>query len=102
MTAALHLIRLLRKLPHSSGYDTHLTDCAAMETVYRVSNPALPPLSIAHVLRLIPLPRFNIAGPYVVHQGINIPEFGNDFFRGGINEETLDTAKLLKFEKARR
>lgn len=55
---ALLAVRILRRLPHTAKFDSHLTDCAALELIYRPYGDVSEPLRLAHVLKLIPLPSF--------------------------------------------
>lgn len=54
---ALHLVRILRRLPHTRSFDRHLTDCAALAVFYQPYGNAQP-LTWRHVVRLDPLPPF--------------------------------------------
>jgi len=56
MDAALWLVRVLRRLPHTAAFDRHLTYCAALAVIYHPFGAE--PLKIAHVLRREPLPPF--------------------------------------------
>jgi hypothetical protein len=54
--AALRLVSLLRKVPHTVRFDRHLDDCAALGHVAYLGE-GLPSLRVAHVLGFIPVPR---------------------------------------------
>ncbi len=73
MSAALTLVKVLRRLPHSANFDRHLTDCAALAVLYRPIDPTLPPLRIAHVLRLRPLPSVDPSLPDPVAERVHVP-----------------------------
>lgn len=51
MSFRLKLISVLRRLPHTRAFDRHLTDCAALEVIYRPGS-----LTTRHILKLDPLP----------------------------------------------
>jgi hypothetical protein len=53
----LTLIKILRRVPHTSAFDRHLTDCAALAVLYSPFGGA-EALTVRHVLQLDPLPPF--------------------------------------------
>lgn len=58
MSPTLWCIRILRWVPKTYAFDRHLTDCAALEVIYRPFNGA-EPLTFAHIFKLKPLPDFH-------------------------------------------
>lgn len=63
----LWLIKLLRQLPHTTTFDRHLTDCAALAVLYHPFNGA-DALTWRHVLRIEPLP------PFIPHADAERPD----------------------------
>lgn len=57
MNVALWAVRILRRLPHTRNFDSHLTDCAALAVIYHPFNDC-EPLTLAHVFKRRPLPDF--------------------------------------------
>ncbi len=90
--ASLMLVSLLRKLPRTSAFDDHLTDCAAYEAAYRVFDPELPPLRIASIIRLIPLGGFHMGDAEPMRQRAESPELSDNIvrFRRRIDPEVCD------------
>ena len=70
--SALWAIRILRKFPHTWRFDRHLDDCAAL-AVWTPLFDSVPPLRLAHVLKLIPLPCLNPSFSDSMNGGVEIP-----------------------------
>jgi hypothetical protein len=71
--SALWAIQILRKFPHTWRFDRHLDDCAALAVLIPLFEASVPPLRLAHVLRLIPLPNLNPSLPDPINGGVEIP-----------------------------
>ena len=93
MSLALNVVRLLRRLPHNARFDRHLDDCAAYEVWYRESDPALPPLTVAQAMGLVPLGGFYVPEAQVVRKGVKLSVVvGDDRQRRIVDSEPLDAA----------
>lgn len=57
MTPQLWMIRVLRWLPRTARFDSHLTDCAALAVIYAPWN-GCEDLRFSHIFKLRPLPLF--------------------------------------------
>ena len=73
MSLALWATKVLRKIPHTARFDTHLDDCAALEVIYGPYDSALPLLRLSHVIRLSKLPIFQPTESQPVWEGTEAP-----------------------------
>lgn len=70
MLDPLFLVRVLRRLPHTSRFEAHLNACAALEILYAPFDENFPRLRWAHVLRIVPLPDLSPGCTNMVGEGV--------------------------------
>lgn len=75
MSAAIWAVRILRRLPRTGGFDSHLDGCAALYMFRELGEP-LSPLSIVHVFRLVPLPRLHPSRTNPMVEGAELAGIG--------------------------